>query len=58
MSTQTSSKHYTQLITESGTTGGQTTQITIIDDNVRGHPITYTPTVACSTTSSGGGNGP
>ena len=30
----------------------------IVDDNVRGHPIAYTPTVACSTIQSGGGNGP
>ncbi len=57
VSTQTSSKHYTQLVTESGTTGGQTS-VSIVDNNVRGHPITYTPTVACSTIQSGGGNGP
>ena len=57
VSTQTSSKRYTQSVTESGTTGGQTS-VFITDDNVRGHPFTYTPTVACSTLQSGGGTGP
>jgi hypothetical protein len=56
VSTQTSSKHYTQLITQPGTSGGQT-DVFISDNNVRGHPISYTPTVACSTIQSGG-NGP
>lgn len=56
VSTATSSKHYTQTVQQPGTSGA-TTQVTIIDDNVRGHPITYTPTAACSTQQQGG-NGP
>ena len=57
VSTQTSSKHYTQTANTTGN-ADQTTQITIIDDNVRGHPISYTPTAACTTTNTGGGGIP
>lgn len=56
VSTQTSSKHYTQTVATSGTSGGLT-QVMIIDDNVKGHPISYTPTVACTTTAQPGGGG-
>ncbi len=47
MSTETSSKRYTQTVTRPGRTGGRT-DVLIDDDNVRGHPFGYTPTVACS----------
>lgn len=57
VSTETSSKHYTQTANTTGN-ADQTTQITIIDDNVRGHPIAYTPTAACTTTNTGGGGIP
>ena len=57
VSTQTSSKHYTQTANTTGN-ADQTTQITIIDDNVRGHPISYTPTAACTTTNTTGGGIP
>jgi len=49
VSTETTSKHYTQTTGVVGPTGG-VTQVTIIDDNVSGHPITYAPTAACTTT--------
>ncbi|HEX5910399.1 MAG TPA: hypothetical protein VFY44_07890 [Thermoleophilaceae bacterium] len=57
VSTQTSSKHYTQTAYTTGN-ADQTTQITIIDDNVRGHPISYTPTAACTTTDTTSGRIP
>jgi len=57
VSTQTSSKHYTQTANTTGN-ADQTTQITIVDDNVRGHPIAYTPTAACTTTNTTGGGTP
>ena len=47
VSTQTSSRHYTQTVGTSGTGTGNT-QVVVIDDNVRGHPISYTPTAACT----------
>ena len=48
-STKTGSKRYTQTVGSAGASGG-VTQVTIVDDNVRGHPVTYTPTAACTTT--------
>jgi len=48
-STKTGSRRYTQTVGSVGAAGG-VTEVTIVDDNVRGHPVTYTPTAACTTT--------
>ena len=46
VSTETGSGRYSQTVTRPGT--GARTDVTISDDNVRGHPFGYTPTAACS----------
>jgi len=48
VSTKTTSTRYSLTVTRPGTGGGRT-DVTIIDDDVRGHPFAYTPTVACTT---------
>jgi hypothetical protein len=53
VSTQTTSKLYTQTTSVAGSRD-HATRINIIDDNVRGHPYTYTPTAACTTTNTQG----
>jgi hypothetical protein len=54
--TATDSSHYTE--TTWIFTGDTASHITITDDNVRHHPYTYQPWIACTTTDPGDGNGP
>lgn len=49
VSTETSSPRYAQSVIVTGP-GDRTTLVRIEDDNVRGHPIAYTPTAACTAT--------
>ncbi len=49
VSTKTSSPRYAQSVIVTGP-ADRTTRVRIEDDNVRGHPIAYTPTAACTTT--------
>ena len=53
VSTQTNSKLYTQTTSVVGKRD-HATRINIIDDNVSGHPYTYTPTLACTNTNPNG----
>jgi len=50
VSTKTSSRRYGQSVSITGPTD-RTTLVQIEDGNVGGHPIAYTPTAACTTTS-------